>query len=104
MKRDDAQLTPSASDILDAMAETYRERNKVYGDNFRMVGPVMSQLHPDGVLLRTPQEHEIFHLWSLVVVKLTRFATSGLTHEDSIHDAGVYAAIIESILKERAKK
>lgn len=97
-------LPPTAASILDAMAETYRERNKVYGDNFRRVGPVMSELHPDGVLLRTPQEHEVFHLWSLIIVKLTRFATSGLTHEDSIHDAGVYAAMIESILKERKKK
>jgi hypothetical protein len=34
-----------------------------------------------------------------MVVKLTRFANSGLTHEDSIHDAAVYAAMVESLIR-----
>jgi hypothetical protein len=90
-----------AAQILEDMAGTYCARNMVYGDNFRIVGPVMQQLHPRGVTLETAEDHEIFHLWSLIIVKLSRFATSELKHEDSIHDAAVYCAMIEAILKER---
>ena len=33
-----------ADKILDSMAETFRERNKVYGDNYKSVGAVMTAL------------------------------------------------------------
>lgn len=94
----------SAGDVLADMAITYAERGNVYKDNFRVVGPVMTALHPDGVKLLTEKDHELFHLYSLIIVKLTRFATSELTHQDSIHDLAVYAAMIESLLIERSKK
>jgi hypothetical protein len=90
---------PSAANILEGMAATYRERNAVYGDNYRMVGPIMAILFPDGVppeVLHSDQ----FHLFELKLVKLSRFAISGLKHVDSIHDDGVYSAMIESILLE----
>lgn len=93
--------TMTPAQILEAMAVTFRERNMVYGDNYKRVGNVMFALHPHGVVLNTPADHEMFHLWSLIVVKMTRFAVSELTHPDSIHDIGVYSAMMESILKER---
>ena len=92
----------SAPALLRQMATTYEERNKVYGDNFRRVGPIMRILFPDGV----PPEligSDHFHLFELKIVKLTRFAISGLTHVDSIHDDGVYSAMIESSLREKQK-
>lgn len=95
--------TKTAADVLAEMADTYRERNKVYGDNFRNVGPIMKALHPAGIGLESAEDHEMFHLWNLIVVKLSRFAVSKLTHMDSIHDAAVYCAMIESIMKEREK-
>lgn len=91
----------TAADVLGEMADTYRERNKTYGDNFRRVGHVMQALHPEGVQQSTALDHELFHLWSLLIVKASRFAVSGLTHEDSIKDLGVYAAMIDGILLER---
>lgn len=94
----------SADQVLQQMAETYRDRNAVYGDNFRKVGPVLALLHPKGMKLVSGEDHELFHLWSLVIVKLSRFANSELTHEDSVHDAAVYLAMIEAILKERKQK
>lgn len=89
--------TPAtAADILDQMAATFRERNAVYGDNFRMVGRMMEVLFPGGAppeLLHSDQ----FHLFELILVKLSRYAISGLQHRDSIHDAGVYCAMCEAI-------
>lgn len=87
----------TAADILIEMGETYRVRNAVYGDNYKMVSKLVEALFPKGVpsaLVITPQ----WHLFELQLVKLSRFAVSGLTHVDSVHDMAVYGAMIEMIL------
>jgi hypothetical protein len=89
-----------AAMILDKMADTFRQRNAIYGDNYRMVAKLVKVLFPKGV----PSELVVsdqWHLFELKLVKLSRFAISGLTHIDSIHDDAVYAAMIESILHEQ---
>ncbi len=93
-------MKKDAAMILDQMADTFRQRNAVYGDNYRMVAKLVKVLFPDGVpseLVVTDQ----WHLFELKLVKLSRFAISGLTHIYSIHDDAVYAAMIESILHEK---
>ena len=89
-----------ADKILDSMAETFRERNKVYGDNYKSVGAVMTALIPGGVSLTTKEQFNTWHLFELMIVKLTRFANTEMTHKDSIHDAAVYAAMVESLMEE----
>lgn len=87
----------TAADILEDMAKTFRERNAVYGDNYKMVAKLVAVLFPKGVppeLVITDQ----WHLFELKLVKLSRFAISNLTHQDSIHDDGVYSAMIEAII------
>ena len=93
-----------AAKILEEMAETFRERNKVYGDNYKTVGEVMVGLFPKGVHLKTADDYKIWHLFELMIVKITRFANSDLNHKDSIHDAAVYAAMVESLLIKGNKK
>jgi hypothetical protein len=85
--------------VLETMASTFRVRNKKYGDNWKNVGAVMAALYPEGVTLRTAEDHVQFHLLSWAVGKLTRFVNSEDT--DSIHDAAVYLAMIESLLRGR---
>ena len=94
----------TAADILAEMADTYRERNKVYGDNYKLVGDVMMALFPNGVKLETAEQFNIWHLFELIVVKITRFANSDLQHEDSIHDLAVYAAMVESLIRKENKQ
>lgn len=96
------QAATTAGDVMESMAETFRERNAEYKDNFKMVGPIMKILFPDGVPAELLGSHQ-FHLFELKVVKLSRFAISGLQHLDSIHDDGVYSAMIESILINEGK-
>lgn len=94
-----SRASESPAEVLKEAAKTYEERNAVYGSNWRRVPEVMKAMFPDGVpgeLVTEPH----WHLFELIVVKLTRFAKSNLSHEDSIHDAMVYSAMIESILKE----
>jgi hypothetical protein len=86
----------TAADVLGEMATTFRERNAVYGDNFKMVAKLMAVLFPKGV----PPElvvQDQFHLFELILVKLSRYAISNLTHIDSVHDLAVYGAMCESI-------
>ena len=90
-----------ADKILDSMAETFRERNKVYGDNYKSVGAVMTALFPGGVSLTTKEQFNTWHLFELMIVKLTRFANTEMTHKDSIHDAAVYAAMVESLMEDK---
>lgn len=86
-------------EILTQMATTFKERNAVYGSNYLMIAPMVKILFPDGVPREVIESHQ-FHLFELILVKISRFAISNLQHIDSIHDAAVYGAMIESILHE----
>lgn len=87
-------------EILIAMAETYRERSKQYGNNWRKIGAVMVALYPTGLTLETEDDFNKFHLFLLSMVKLTRLSESGLSHQDSAHDNAVYSAMLESLIIE----
>lgn len=106
MIHDRCAYTPpqtNAGDVLAAMAATFRERSGTYKDNYKMVPKLCEILFPDGVppeILFTPQ----WHLFELKLVKLSRFAISGLQHLDSIHDDAVYSAMIEACLLNQEKK
>lgn len=95
-------MTPD--EIMTKMAETFLGRNSIYGDNYKNVGKVMNALFPEGMQLSSSADFELFHLFELIIVKLTRFANGNLQHRDSIHDAGVYSSMIESILSEREER
>lgn len=88
----------TAADILEEAGATFRERNAVYKDNADNVGKVMAALFPDGVQIKTAADHKMYHLFELMVVKMTRFANSGLTHQDSIRDLSVYGAMVENLI------
>jgi hypothetical protein len=86
------------AEILEEAAQTFRERNAVYRDNAVKVGDLMAVLFPHGVTLRTAKDHRAYHLFELMIVKLTRFVNSDLRHQDSIRDLAVYAAMVESLV------
>ncbi len=90
----------NAADILQAAADTFRDRNALYKDNAIKVGELMAVLFPDGVRLHTPEEFHKWHLFELMMVKLTRFVNSDMTHEDSIRDLIVYGAMVEKLTHE----
>lgn len=91
--------TLNAGDLLAKAAETYRERHKVYGDNYKLVGAVMEGLFPDGLTIKTAHDWNRLHILLLLVIKQTRYVQNWATggHQDSIHDAAVYSAMLEEI-------
>jgi len=84
-----------ASALLQEAAETFKERNATYKDNYRRIVPLVKALFPDGVPPGLIESNS-WHLLELILVKLTRFTQSEFKHRDSIHDIMVYAAMIES--------
>lgn len=86
-----------ADEILAQAANTYKERNKLYGSNYLNVGEAMKAFFPNGVELKTSNDHVRFHLFCWIVGKLTRYANQwDEGHQDSIHDIVVYAAMLEA--------
>lgn len=97
-----SQPTGSAADILDKMARTYRERNKLYGDNYKAFGHIMVAMFPGGLTVETAEEWNRLALFIHVVSKMTRYALNFKKggHLDSAHDAGVYSAMLEELTQE----
>jgi len=58
----------------------------------------MAAMFPDGVVLKTPEDHNKWHLFLMAMVKATRLANTNLQHEDSAHDASVYMAMLDGML------
>lgn len=89
----------TAHEVLRKAAETFEERHAVYGDNYKIVGAVMAALFPQGIELKTADDHNRFHILMLEVVKLTRYVQNWQSggHEDSQMDLSVYAAMLVSI-------
>ena len=91
-----------APEILECAADTFKERNKLYGDNYLHFGEIMLALFPQGVKLMTAEDFNRFVLFTNCVGKLSRYAVN-LTnggHQDSAHDLCVYAAMLEEITDE----
>lgn len=89
---------------LEEMAKTFRERSAVYKDNYKKVSLLMKVLWPEGLPEGLVFE-EHFHLFELLLVKITRYANSNLTHIDSIHDTAIYAAMMDAInIKQQEQK
>src|SRR5207237_1228115 len=90
-----------ADKTLEEMAATFRERNMLYGDNWLTVGEVMLALFPRGIEITDAEEHIIMHWISWIIGKLTRFINTGMSDTDSIHDVGVYCAMLETYIKQQ---
>jgi hypothetical protein len=87
-------------ETLVAAANTYLERNMVYQDAWTQVGPLLAALFPAGISLQRPNDFTKFHLLVMIMVKLSRFANSGMQHPDSVRDIITHAAMLEAWLQE----
>ena len=86
-----------AGDILTEAAETFNSRKLLYGMNYINAGKALDALFPNGLLLKTPEDHMRYHIFTWIVGKLSRYAVNWETgHQDSIHDAVVYCAMLEA--------
>jgi len=94
-----------APQLLEAGAETFRERNTTYGDNYLTFGRVMAELFPTGLSIEAGDTAAFSRLGVLVQVvgKIGRYANNcfpGGGHKDSAHDLMVYGAMLEEVTDE----
>ena len=92
-------------EFLEQALKTYKERNKVYGDNYFKFGRLMIELFPNGLNLKTEADFNRIGGLTQIIAKISRycnmFEQGG--HKDSMHDLGVYA-FIQQELDEKYKK
>lgn len=84
-------------ELLEEMAATYRERNKVYGDNYKNIGRVLAGLFPGEVTIETEDDWNRLALIIIMAGKLGRYTANPQGHKDSAHDLAVYAAMLEEL-------
>lgn len=84
----------TVSERLTKLGNLYKERNKLYKDNYKRFGDVLIAMFPDGIHLTTAEEMNRFALFLQLVHKLTRYARSIKPHADSLDDLTVYAQML----------
>jgi hypothetical protein len=94
-----AARAPSVADILRSAADLFEERNEVYADNYKNVGPMMAAMFPEGLQVQSAHDWNRLHILLLKIVKLTRYAQNWETggHEDSTRDDIVYGGMLAHI-------
>ena len=96
-----AKLHP-VSEELRKMAETFEERQSIYGDNYKEFGHIfdhLMSLDTTGGLPESPTDYARLGVLVQIVGKLTRYCAnfSKGGHEDSLHDLSVYAAMLQDL-------
>lgn len=93
--------------FLHAAADLFEERNKIYKDNFRMVGKLMVAMFGENTPeLKTEEDYNRWHLFELAIVKLSRYAVhyNEGGHADSIEDMIVYLSMVRALDEEANQK
>jgi hypothetical protein len=81
--------------VLREAAALHLERAATYRDNHERLAKMLAALFPDGITLRIAEDYARFLLLALELVKLTRYAVQWEHgHNDSLHDAIVYLAML----------
>lgn len=82
---------------LEDLGNLYRERNKLYGDNYKHFGKILMGIFPNGIELRTEEQFNRFALFLQVVHKVSRYgkAMPDEGHEDSLDDMAVYSQMLQ---------
>ena len=92
-----SSLTPG--DKMIALARLQAARDESYGANYNRVGAAMEAFFPDGVRLRSADDFTRYHILTMMVAKIGRYAFNFERggHYDSLDDLAVYAAILSTI-------
>lgn len=99
LKPDAINQTATVPASLHALGDLYEERNKLYGDNYKKFGNVMSAMFPEGMTLRGADDFNRIGLFVQVVSKIGRYAEQFDKdgHEDSLDDLAVYSQMLAEV-------
>lgn len=96
-----------APDHLENGADTFRERNQLYGNNYLNTGKLMHQMFPNGLELNSEKDWDFLCALLNCQMKLLRaavhYSMKKEAHADSIHDLMVYSAMMAEITEKEYK-
>ena len=94
---------PTVPEILHQAAETYDQRNKLYGDNYKRWGAIFNLMFPEGVKISSTEDANRLGIFVQCLSKMTRYAESFNDggHQDSAHDMCVYSAMLEELTERK---
>lgn len=84
-------------DLLRSAAQTYAERNMMYGSNYKKFGDAMAAMMPDGMTVLTPDDWNKLAVFIHIMTKVSRLVETRLEHGDSALDLAVYAAMLREL-------
>ena len=89
-------MARNTAEVLEQGAQTFKDRQPIYGNNLPKIGGALAAMFPDGLTLKTEQDFGRFYCFLMTVVKQTRYANNFSTggHPDSSYDACVYSAML----------
>jgi hypothetical protein len=93
----------TVADMLEKLGDLYRQRNSLYGDNYKRTGRRMLGYFPDGIHLRTQEDFNRFSLFVHMDGKMSRYAQAmlrGEGHVDSLDDLSVYSQMQQEVDRE----
>lgn len=96
-------MTMRVQEALEETVRVYEDRQKQYGDSYKLVGAIMDILFPEGLPGGTINQIR-HHLVGWMVGKLCRYVTSINNHrpgDDSLKDLAVYAMMLHCEEKNR---
>lgn len=105
-------MIKSVPDRLKSLGDIYRERNKLYGSNYKQHGHLLASMFPNGLTLKTAEDFNRFAMFIQVTHKVTRYGKSiefgQGGHLDSCDDIAVYCQMLaeydEEMKNEQAGK
>ena len=101
-QKPEPMLPMNVPEMLEQSAATYRERNEIYGDNYKNFGKWTSQLFPNGLTVKTVDDWNRLGVLVQKMSKLSRYAETYESggHDDSLLDDAVYTTMLRELDKE----
>ncbi len=88
-----------ADEILNSTAHLFRKKREEYGNNYLVIGKIMSAMFPEGLTVKSEEEWNRLHLVLLSIVKISRYSFNYQKggHNDSLLDLLVYVAMLSEM-------
>lgn len=96
----------SVDQLLQDLAELYRERNNTYGDAYKRHGAVLFALFNEELVLKGKDDFNRFGILNIIISKLERYCYRfrEVSDKDSPDDSSVYWQMLKELDNEIREK
>ena len=86
-------------EALEKLGGLYKERNALYGDNYKHFGKLLLAMFPEGIEINTEDDCNRFALFLHLLTKFSRYSEMFYKggHPDSLDDISVYSQMLAEL-------